>query len=204
MTGALHPVVEAAAEGSYPEWTRASAKRREHMERVTALLDRWAGDAGLDEVDRRRWRALGRLHDTLKEEKPSVLRTALPAELAALPDPVLHGPAVAERLRREGVDDEPFLAALAWHTLGHETLDSAGRALYAADFLEPGRRLRDGWRKKLRQRMPGELDEVVREIVRARIIHLLKKRRPVRPETLGFWNSVSDREGEAWARASEV
>lgn len=204
MTAPLHPLVEAAAHGTYPEWTQASAKRREHMERVTALLDRWAGETGLDGVDRLRWRALGRLHDALKEEKPSVLRSMLPPEQAAMPDPVLHGPAVAERLRREGVEDEPFLAALAWHTLGHETLDRVGRALYAADFLEPGRRLRDGWRKRLRQRMPGELDGVVREIVRARMIHLLKKRRPVRPETLGFWNSVSDREGDAWARASEV
>ena len=38
--------------------------------------------------------------------------------LANLPARVLHGPAAAVRLRAEGVDDEPFLLAVAFHTIG--------------------------------------------------------------------------------------
>jgi 2-amino-4-hydroxy-6-hydroxymethyldihydropteridine diphosphokinase len=110
---------------------------------------------------------------------------------------------VAERLRREGVADEPFLRALAYHTLGHPDLDRAGRALYAADFLEPGREGEgEAWRADLRRRFPEEPDSVVTEIVRARILHLVERGRPVRSETVAFWNSLA--EGEAWARASEV
>jgi HD superfamily phosphohydrolase YqeK len=172
------------------------------MERVTALLDGWASDAGLDPAERVRWRALGMLHDALKDEAPAVLRAEIETRFGDLPDPVLHGPAAAERLRAEGVRDEPFLLALAYHTLGHPDLDRAGRALYAADFLEPGRRLRNEWRAGLRARMPDDPEGVLREIVRARMVHLLDEGRPVRPETLAFWNRLT--EGEAWARASEV
>jgi 2-amino-4-hydroxy-6-hydroxymethyldihydropteridine diphosphokinase len=199
----LHPRVEAAARGELPEWARASAERREHMARVAGVLERWARGMAAPPLERARWMALGTLHDALKDEDPTTLRGLLPAGLADLPDPVLHGPAVAERLRREGVADEPFLRALAYHTLGHAELDRAGRALYAADFLEPGR-IGDGdaWRADLRRRFPDAPDAVVTEIVRARMLHLVERGRPVRSETVDFWNSLA--EGEAWARASEV
>lgn len=198
----LHPLVRAAGEGVWPAWTQANEARREHMRRVAALLDAWAAALELSGEERLRWRALGFLHDALKDGDAAALRGLVPSELADLPDAVLHGPAVAARLRDEGVDDEPFLKALAYHTLGHPQLDLAGRALYAADFLEPGRKLEQSWRRKLRRRMPDHLDEVVPEIVRARIKFLLKGYRPVRPETLAFWNRFT--EGDAWARASEV
>lgn len=198
----LHPRVMAASRGDWPEWTRADAPRRAHMERVAALLDAWASQAGLPDEERTRWRALGYLHDALKDEDADVLRRQVEPALRDLPDPVLHGPAVAARLRGEGVDDEAFLTALAYHTLGHPSMDAAGEALYAADFLEPGRDLRNGWRRALRARMPRERSQVVAEIVRARMEHLLDRGRPVRPETLAFWNRMA--EGDAWARASEV
>lgn len=198
----LHPRVVAAAGGEWPEWTRADPGRRAHMERVAALLDRWASEAGLSDEERARWRALGYLHDALKDEDPDVLRRQVGPAFQDLPDPILHGPAVAARLRTEGVDDEAFLTALAYHTLGHPSLDAAGEALYAADFLEPGRDLRNEWRGALRSRMPGERVQVVAEIARARMGHLLDRGRPVRPETLAFWNRMA--EGDAWARASEV
>ncbi len=201
-TEALHPLVEAAARGELPNWARANPKRRAHMDRVAALLDEWAREAGLPERERTRWAALGHLHDALKEEDPEALRALVPPELRDLPDPVLHGPAVAERLRREGVADDDLLRALAYHTLGHPSLDRAGRALYAADFLEPGRELRDDWRSELRERMPDDLEPVVAEIVRARLMHLLEQRRPARRETLDFWNAMA--EGAPWARASEL
>lgn len=198
----LHPIVEAAARGDLPPWARVSSSRYDHMARVAELLDTWAREAGLGKRKRRRWVALGFLHDALKEAPPAELREDLEGPARDFPDPVLHGPAVAEKLRREGVADEPFLLALAYHTLGHPRLGRAGRALYAADFLEPGRELRDDWRAELRERMPSDLDRVLIEIVRARVVHLLDRDRPVRPETLLFWNAMT--EGDAWARASEV
>lgn len=198
--GRLHPVVKAASKGTLPGWARMSRKRREHAARVARLLEEWARRGGLPKAERRRWTAAGWLHDALKGEKISRLRKLVPAELRDLPKPVLHGPAVAERLRQEDVDDESLLLAVAWHSLGHPGLDVLGRVLYAADFLEPGRNLRNEWRAGLRERMPDDEREVVREILKNRIEHLLRRDRAVRPETMAFWNSLT--EGESWVRAS--
>ena len=78
------------------------------------------------------------------------------------------------------------MRAVAFHTLGHPGLDTAGVALYAADFLEPGRAVRADWRASLRGRMPDELDDVVLEVARARTEHLRGIGGSVRPETAAF------------------
>lgn len=187
----MHHVVERAAAGELPAWAAASAERREHMGRVAALLTAWSRDLGLSDEERARWASLGYLHDALRDAEPSELRRRVPPGLATLPPPILHGPAAAERLRLDGVGDGALLLAVAYHTLGHADLGPEGRALYAADFLDPGRvGLRDDWRAGLRARMPGAVAEVVREILGARIRHLVEVGRPVRPETVGFWNSM--------------
>jgi 2-amino-4-hydroxy-6-hydroxymethyldihydropteridine diphosphokinase len=172
------------------------------MQRVAELMDGWAERLGLPERDRRRWRALAYLHDCLKGVPEEALRAELGPPFDDLPGRVMHGPAAAARLAAQGVDDPELLDAVRYHTLGHPRLGAAGRALYAADFLDPGRDLRNDWRKELRARMPEELDAVVKEIVGARLTYLIGEGRPVRPETLALWNSLA--EGEAWARASEL
>jgi HD superfamily phosphohydrolase YqeK len=172
------------------------------MRRVADLLDGWARAAGLDAEERARWRAMGHLHDACKGVPADELRGWLGGEAAGIPDPVLHGPAAARRLRDDGVDDEALTRAVAWHTLGHPELGPEGMALYAGDFLEPGRDLRNAWRAGLRARLPGELEAVTREILRARIEHLLRRDRPVHPTTMAFWNRLA--EGARWAPASEV
>lgn len=198
----LHPRIDAASRGELPPWADVDKKRRAHMRRVAELLGEWADRQGLDAAERSRRVAMGFLHDTLKGASAESLRALLDPPMSDLPAPVLHGPAAAELLAREGVEDSSVLQAIRYHTLGHAGLDPAGRALYAADFLEPGRNLRNKWRAALRERMPDEEEDVVREIVRARIKHLLARGRPVRPETVGFWNSLT--RGASWARASEV
>ena len=198
----LHPRVLAAARGELPPWARADRKRVAHMERVAELLAEWADAAGLEGEERDRQVALGFLHDAVKGLPAAELRDLVDPGLRELPDPVLHGPAAAALLARDGVQDPGLLHAVSYHTLGHPHLDAAGRCLYAADFLEPGRNLRNKWRARLRSRMPHQREKVVREILRARIEHLLDRRRPVRPETMAFWNSLVG--GPAWARASEV
>jgi 2-amino-4-hydroxy-6-hydroxymethyldihydropteridine diphosphokinase len=172
------------------------------MDRVAELLDSWASRLGLSETDRQRWRALAYLHDCLKEAPEEALRAELGPPFDSLPGPVIHGPAAAARLAADGVDDPELLDAVRYHTLGHPRLGAAGRALYAADFLEPGRDLRNEWRKQLRDRMPEALDAVVKEIVAARITYLIGEGRPVRQETVAFWNALA--EGDSWARASEL
>jgi 2-amino-4-hydroxy-6-hydroxymethyldihydropteridine diphosphokinase len=186
-----HPLVEDAARGRLPSWAEASEARRAHMARVAALMGEWSEDLGLPEVERQRWLAAAWLHDALRDAEPDTLRSRVPPTMQGFPGPLLHGPAVAERLRMEGVHDGELLLALAYHTLGHPGLGRLGQALYAADFLEPGRDLLNDWRGALRAKMPEELDAVVRELVAARIVHLVERGSPMRPETVAFWNRLA-------------
>jgi HD superfamily phosphohydrolase YqeK len=191
MIVAMHPLVRRAADGCLPDWSRAGPARREHMARVAELLGAWARAQGLGEEDRLRWTAAGWLHDALRDAPPEELRPRVGPGDRALPGPVLHGPAAAEALRAEGVEDRPLLRAVAWHTLGDPDFDALGRATYAADFLDPGRDLRNAWRAGLRARMPGELDTVVREIVAARIAHQVGRGGLLQPRTVAFWNLLA-------------
>lgn len=197
-----HPVVERAADGQLPDWAELDEKRRRHVERVAGLLEDWAIAAAVPTGERTRWIAAGYLHDALKGASAAELRALLAGDGREFPEPLLHGPAVAARLRADGVDDEDLLTALAYHTLGHPDLGRTGWALYAADFLEPGRNDMKEWRAALRARMPGGMAEVVREIVSARILHLLERGLPLRWETVEFWNRMAG--GQPWAGASEL
>lgn len=187
----LHPAVEGGARGELPSWAEATPRRREHMARVASLLDAWAGALRLPEEERIRWRAAAWLHDALRNADEAALRSRVPPAMALLPGPLLHGPAAAERLRVDGVADGELLHAIAYHTLGHPELTRLGLALYAADFLEPGRDLLNEWREHLRERMPADLHAVVREILAARIVHLVGRGSPLRAETVAFWNRMA-------------
>jgi len=171
------------------------------MGRVAALLGEWARERMEPPWEVTRWMAAGHLHDALRDEDHEVLRALVDPPFKDLEGKVLHGPGAARRLRDEGVEDEELLDAIAYHTLGSARFGTVGLALYSADFLEPGRWAREEWRAGLRRRAPRELEEVVKEILQARIGYLLERGRPLHPETLGFWNRMS--EGQPWASASE-
>jgi HD superfamily phosphohydrolase YqeK len=160
------------------------------MARVTALLDDWATRLGLREQERERWRAAGQLHDALRNGDPERLRSLVGELRPRVSDSIVHGPAVARKLRAEGVADEDFLLALSHHSLGHPGFGPLGRFLYMADFLEPGRPQDTDWRRDLRARLPGEADAVLPEVVRARLSERLERGRPLHPLTVAFWNGL--------------
>lgn len=184
----LHPLIERAGAGELPPWSVAGPARVRHMTRVADLLGEWAEAFGLSGEEALRWRAAGMLHDALREADPRVLALRLPRELADLPPDTMHGPVAAVRLREDGVEDEDFLRALAYHTIGHPKLDRLGRALFAADFLEPGRKHREKERAELRRRMPHEPARVLVEVARVKIGRMLEAGLPIRTETSEFWN----------------
>lgn len=188
----LHPLVVAAAKRELPDWAKAGKKRRAHMDRVAALMEEWARARGLSEVDVIRWGAVGYLHDALRDAPPKRLRPLLSPAFRDAPGNLLHGPAAAFYLEREGVRDYEFLDAVRYHTVGHPSLREMGRALYLADFLEPGRKLRPKFRARLRERMPSEMPVVLKEIVAARIQYLVDSESAIRAETLSLWNTLAD------------
>jgi len=177
-----------AANGVLPDWAHARPSRREHMRRVADLLQEWATELGLPEAERRRWAAVAWLHDALRDANPHDLRGVVRPPERDLPPQVLHGPAAAAFL--QGQAGERTLAAIRYHTIGHPSLDRMGRALYLADFLEPGREFCIEWREELRGRMPWQLDRVLIEVLASRIRHLLERRKPIHPETAAFWSSL--------------
>jgi HD superfamily phosphohydrolase YqeK len=185
-------LVAAAARGVLPGWAAAGPERREHIARVAALMAEWADALALPPQERDRWLAAAWLHDALREADPDALRRELPAAYADYPAPLLHGPAVAERLKH--VLPEEVADAIRYHTIGHPGLGRLGRALYLADFLEPGRDFLPDWRAELRARMPQGLDEVLVEVLAARLEHLLASRKPIRPETAAFWSRTVRRD----------
>ncbi len=156
------------------------------MARVADLLGSWAEARGLAAGDAARWRAAGYLHDALRDERPDVLRPAVPAWARDLAGSVLHGPAAARRLRDEGVDDPELLEAIEAHTIGGVGLRLLARALYVADYLEPGRGYSSEWHAGQRARMPFELDGVLLEVVRERVRRGQESGRGAALETLAF------------------
>lgn len=188
---ALHPIIEQAAAGVLPVWSATTSTRLAHMQRVASLMGSWADELAISPVERARWRAVGLLHDALREVSPEELRPTVGAELQALPGKLLHGPAAAARLRAEGIRDAPLLCAITYHTVGHPDLDEMGRALFIADYIEPGRTYDTARLESWRVRMPTERDAVVRAVLRARIDRLLNEARPIRNETASFWNALT-------------
>jgi 2-amino-4-hydroxy-6-hydroxymethyldihydropteridine diphosphokinase len=184
----LSTLVREAAEGRLPAWTQARPKRREHMARVAALLRTWAEAMELPADEVARWSAAGYLHDALRDADPDELRPAVPEEFRDLPGKLLHGPAAAARL--DGQADDELLDAIRCHTLGCPRFRTLGRALYLADFLEPGRTFAPEWTESLRRRMPREMDAVLREVVESRVGHVSASGGILHPETKAFHAQV--------------
>lgn len=187
----LHPIIHAAGTGERPpDWAVMSPARISHARRVGTLMGEWADALGHDERTRIRWRATGLLHDALKEEALEALRPLVDGA-EAWPDPLLHGPACANRLRAAGIDDEPLLRAIAFHTTGHRDLDTLGQALYMADFLEPGRLALGRERADLRHRLPGDWHAVLVDVATEKIGILIDAFIPLSPTTAGFWETIT-------------
>ena len=187
----LHPIIHAAgAEERLPDWAVMSPARIRHAGRVGKLMGDWAEALGRDAATRIRWRAAGLLHDALKEAGVEALRPLVNGT-EEWPDPLLHGPACANRLRAAGVDDEPLLRAITFHTTGHRDLGALGQALYMADFLEPGRIASAEERAGLRRRMPDDWHAVLVDVATAKIGVLIDALIPVSPATAGFWEAIT-------------
>ncbi|HEY0997981.1 MAG TPA: 2-amino-4-hydroxy-6-hydroxymethyldihydropteridine diphosphokinase [Gemmatimonadaceae bacterium] len=171
-----------------PPWAAVTDKRRAHIERVTGLLMRWADELGLDDAERQAWHDVGRWHDALRDAPEEVLRGLVPG--AAYQLQMLHGPAAAARLEREGEARASVLAAIRFHTVGDASWDRVGRALYMADYLEPGRPFAKADRAFLARQVPADFDGVFRQVVQARIEWALREGRSLYPEMVSLWNCV--------------
>ncbi len=177
-----------AASTELPPWAAVTERRRAHIARVIALLDGWADALGLDEAARAAWRDAGRYHDALRDAPEDALR-ALAGD-AQSPSALLHGPAAAARLAADGEARADVLDAVRWHTVGWVDWARTGRALYMADFLEPGRDFDRKIRAALAADVLGDFDATFRRVVRLRIEWTLREGRALHAETARLWNAV--------------
>jgi 2-amino-4-hydroxy-6-hydroxymethyldihydropteridine diphosphokinase len=171
-----------------PDWAQVHEKRRGHIARVTHLLTCWADMLQIPAEERRAWIDAGRFHDALKDAPDAELRT-LVGDLPYEPQ-MLHGPAAARMLERLGETRTGLLDAVRYHTMGYPKWDRTGRALYMADFLEPGRGFSKADRAFLAAHAPYDFDGVFRQVVRARLEWSLHEGHSLFPETVEMWNAV--------------
>lgn len=172
----------------FPAWADVSPKRREHVGRVVALLAQWARAMRVSAADVDAWRAAGLLHDALRDAPDRLLREVTgdatgPAEL-------LHGPAAAIRAQQDGERRHDVLDAIRHHTVGSATWARTGKALYMADFLEPGRRFLIEERGFLATQVPVDFDGAFRQVVRMKLEWALSQGGELYPETVALWHAV--------------
>lgn len=172
-----------------PGWTRMSDKRLAHAARVTALLDDWARALALSGEEARAWHDAGLLHDALRDAPEAELR-ALAGDLPGYTPEMLHGPAAAARLAAEGESRAELLDAVRYHTVGSAGWGRLGRALYMADYLEPGRKFSRRDRAFLAAQVPHDFDETFRQVLRARLEWSLREGMRLFPEAVALWNAV--------------
>lgn len=171
-----------------PTWAQVGEKRRAHIARVTALLERWAPSVARDADEARAMRDAGLLHDALRDAPDDQLRQLSGDPVS--PVEMLHGPAAAALLASQGEQRADLLDAVRWHTLGYSGWGRVGRALYMADFLEPGRKFAVADRAFLADHVPTDFDGVFRQVVRMRLEWSLREGKELFPQAVELWNAI--------------
>lgn len=181
-------VTPASLRPTIPVWAVISSERIEHVERVAALAFRWAEEMGVPDSERNRWLRAVWLHDALRDAPDDVLNTWAPS----MPGPagLRHGPASAARAKADGEVDRGVLDAVRYHSIGLAEWDMVGRALYCADYLEPGRPFGREDREELAYRFPRDPGGVLRKVAQARLVHAVSSGWPLADPTVRLWNSL--------------
>jgi HD superfamily phosphohydrolase YqeK len=64
--------------------------------------------------------------------------------------------------------------------------------LYCADYLEPGRDFEHEHRAQLASEFPRRTKHVLREVARARLLHVIQSDWPLLDPMVRFWNSLAE------------
>jgi 2-amino-4-hydroxy-6-hydroxymethyldihydropteridine diphosphokinase len=112
---------------------------------------------------------------------------------------MLHGPAAARVLEQHGDFHPDVIDAVRFHTTGRRNWCAAGRALFCADFLEPGRSYLTAEHLELSEHFPSDPDSVFTGVVRLRIARVIDRKSVLQADTVELWNEIALRsEGKEW------
>jgi 2-amino-4-hydroxy-6-hydroxymethyldihydropteridine diphosphokinase len=184
-----------ATRPAIPGWAVITPERRGHIERVAALAMQWAEAMAVGDGERQRWLRAIWLHDALRDASDEELARLAPSTPG--PPELRHGPASAARAKAEGETDRSVLDAVRYHSLGLAEWDMVGRALYCADYLEPGREFARDRRAELAKRYPSDPVGVLRAVAADRVTYLVASGFPILEPTVRFWNSLAASSGSA-------
>lgn len=132
--------------------------------------------------------AAGLAHDICREFSDRELKLITGKE--HLHPVLLHGEAGAIVLNKDfSIEDDSVLNAVRFHISGGPGLDDVSKAVFAADYMEEGRKHLD---HKERERLFSlDLDDMVLDIARSIRSHLEKKRLVVEPQLLHMIEELS-------------
>jgi predicted HD superfamily hydrolase involved in NAD metabolism len=171
-----------------PTWAQVKKGRRKHIIRVTRLLAHWADAMSLEKAERETWIDAGRYHDALRDAPLDELRSLAKSPITE-PE-LLHGPAAANYLIAQGEQRQNLLDAIRYHSIGSKEWDRVGRALYMADYLEPGRDFDIERRARLSLEVPRAFDATFRDVVRSRMAYAREQGFTEYPESVALLASV--------------
>ncbi len=172
-----------------PPWAVLGDGRIAHTARVMTLLQGWAAARGVPAPEAERWQRAALLHDALREADEAVLRRYPP--LPPWPAKTWHGPAAATAAAADGERDQGVLDAVRYHSFGYAQWDDAGRMLYVADYVEPGRSYERERLDAFAARLPAEPAQVLREVASMRLAWRIRNGGRIARETWEFWNSIA-------------
>ena len=174
-----------------PSWAQVTEKRKGHIARVDVAARRLGRRARRSSSDERRaWIDAGPASRRAQGRAGRRAARARRRRVAYEPQ-MLHGPAAAALLEREGETRRGVLDAVRYHTIGYLDWDRTGRALYMADFLEPGR----SFSKRDRAFLAAQVPQRFRRRLPAGACARSSSGRCTRairsfPETVALWNVV--------------
>ena len=172
-----------------PTWAQVKKKRRKHIIRVTTLLATWASEMNLAAPERQAWIDAGRFHDALRDADVEELR-ALAGASSITEVELLHGPAAAAKLELDGERRQHLLDAIRYHSIGWSNWGTVGKALYMADFLEPGRKFDRERRAALATQVPSDFDGAFKQVVITRMAYAQTHGFTVYPESAALLDSI--------------
>lgn len=191
VSGATRPSSPSGLRPTLPSWAVVTPERVAHIERVAGLVSEWAESMGVPDSERNRWLRAVWLHDAVRDASLEELQRWAPS--AEGPVSLRHGPASAALAKAGGETDRGVLDAVRYHSIGLAEWDMVGRALYCADYLEPGREHQREWRAGLARRFASDAGGVLREVVQARVTRYIASGWPLPEPTVRFWNSLAAR-----------
>ncbi len=166
------------------------SSRYEHTRGVVATISRFAA---AQDQDLRSARLAAWLHDAAKNEEPgrmkALAKRAKADDLELATPSLWHAPAGAALARfRYGVRDRSILRAIRCHTTGAPRLDWLGKALFVADYCEPGRR--DKELKGIRKLAEHDLEAAFERVVREKLAWVVGRGLPAHPRALAAHNEA--------------